>query len=187
MQQSRNALIDWARDAGLVDLAGALAADGAPPSKDGEPQAPARHPRSFAGLGPELLEALALGAAGLYLTQTMGQRSLEQMARQWLKRLRPRPSPACLWQGLAFTNRSSACLWCRATASGPSWWRPRFSKTPSKCWPSSSWCCAPHAAPPAVARSAVGGAHQRHRSHRSADGSAASPGARHQPAGAQRG
>jgi hypothetical protein len=36
-----------------------------------------------------LLEVLVLGAAGLYLTKTLGQRRLEDVARQWLTRLIP--------------------------------------------------------------------------------------------------
>lgn len=46
-------------------------------------------------MGPELLKALTLGAAGLYLTQALGlsqalgHGGLQRAARQWLRRLRP--------------------------------------------------------------------------------------------------
>jgi hypothetical protein len=101
IQQARDALIAWARQNGLVDQSlgrstsatqGVDAAAGVDDqaSKTRAPSLVAA-PGSLSDLGPNLLQALVLGAAGLYLTQELGQRSLEQLARQWVGRWLPRP------------------------------------------------------------------------------------------------
>ena len=98
--QARNSLIQWSREAGLENLAAPDSAEqqssstnpaGAPNrgGGDGDLSASAILRRSISSQAPDLLEALALGAAGLYLTQAVGQRNLEQIARQWISRLRP--------------------------------------------------------------------------------------------------
>ena len=95
--QARNSLIKWSREAGLENLVTAdqnpSAADSARnASTDGgrlDQSATALLYRNISAQGPALLEALALGAAGLYFTQAVGERNLEQIARQWIRRLRP--------------------------------------------------------------------------------------------------
>jgi hypothetical protein len=98
-EDARQALIDWAHDTGLGHLvlsAGAQSAHNtaAQPQQAGpfKDLVPSAFQRDLSALGPDLLSALSLGAAGLYMTQTVGQRSLEQLARDWLRKLRPMPA-----------------------------------------------------------------------------------------------
>ena len=93
--QARIALIEWSREAGLANLVTVdqktNATDFASGGGNRDQSASALLYRTISAEGPALLEALALGAAGLYLTQAIGERNLEQMARQWIRRLRPTP------------------------------------------------------------------------------------------------
>ena len=97
VQQAREVMLRWAREAGLMEFGSAVArvshAD-AP----GNGQQQVRRERSLpllsqkddlSALGPNLLEALALGAAGLYFTQVVGRQSLDQVAHRWWQRLVP--------------------------------------------------------------------------------------------------
>ncbi|MFZ9544973.1 MAG: hypothetical protein ACO27O_10240, partial [Hylemonella sp.] len=96
MQEAREALHTWAQDSGLgqLGLGSALAPAGleveqpGPQTPGGSADGAALRNRDLAALGPHLLEALALGAAGLYATQLVGQNRLESLARQWLRNLK---------------------------------------------------------------------------------------------------
>jgi hypothetical protein len=91
--------MNWANESGLsrrgLDGAGFnsdASSKAEPEYRSNDELLPARLQRDLSALGPDLLSALSLGAAGLYLTQAIGQRSLEQLARDWLRKLRPMPA-----------------------------------------------------------------------------------------------
>jgi hypothetical protein len=96
--------MNWANESGLsrrgLDGAGFnsdASSKAEPEYRSNDELLPARLQRDLSALGPDLLSALSLGAAGLYLTQAIGQRSLEQLARDWLRKLRPMPAA---WMGV---------------------------------------------------------------------------------------
>ena len=121
MQQARDALFKWAKDNGLMPIGGERttvnlnAAGPAVPASSGREPAWSIKTQHISALGPDLLEVLALGAAGLYLTQTVGQNNLEQLARQWWRKLRPMPA-APGW--LAAVGRHSTVLSVFVVAGG---------------------------------------------------------------------
>ena len=98
-QQARDALIAWAKENGLVDLRISPAsvtdtqdASGSETVKAAERDStmPANGGRpTLAELAPNLLDALALGAAGLYITHSPARRALHQRLRSWWKDVKP--------------------------------------------------------------------------------------------------
>ncbi|MDI9406954.1 MAG: hypothetical protein QM522_09645, partial [Chitinophagaceae bacterium] len=97
-QQARDALIAWAKEAGLQD--GGLTdlrSHGQPPLDlvSDESSSKAKQTRdlnappakgidpALVKLAPQLLEALALGAAGLYITHTPARKALQQRIQGW--------------------------------------------------------------------------------------------------------
>jgi len=99
-QQARDALIAWAKENGLVDLrinpdseSNTLqpsASEAAKPGEGTRAKQPNAMPSALAELAPNLLDALALGAAGLYITHTPTRQALQGKLRSWWKRLQPK-------------------------------------------------------------------------------------------------
>jgi hypothetical protein len=129
VQQARAALMGWAADQGLVRLTAdgttATSAEATPTdptnpegsSANTQPPGVNTNPLlPLTNLGPNLLEALALGAAGLYFTQALGRQSLEQVARSWWSRLFPSQKR---WLAAAGMHQQILAVFVMATGGEP--------------------------------------------------------------------